>query len=201
MFRKKVTEQVLGAVGKSPSGIASLEILKSLKICGQDTLKTTLNRLSKAKRIIRLKRGVYSINPVKDAFSCAQSTFNGYLGFTSALYLHKLIAEIPFTITIVTTYQSKRKQVGEYQFGAVSMKGKAVGFVQLGDYIVSTRAKTLFDCLYLPKYSVEHNKLIASYREAKLGKAEWKEFDNYVKKFAGAKKEKMLLVKREIRGG
>ncbi len=201
MFKKKITEQVLDAVEKSPSGIASLEILKSLRICDHATLKTTLSRLSMAKRAIRLKRGIYSVNPMKDAFLCAQSTFNGYLGFTSALYLHKLITEIPFAITVVTRNESKGKPVGEFRFLAIAMKEKAVGFVKLGDHVLSSRAKTLFDCLYLPKYSVEKNKLIASYKEAKLGKNEWKEFDNYLNKFSGGKKEKMLLVKRGILGG
>ncbi|MEK6953851.1 MAG: hypothetical protein AABX01_02510 [Candidatus Micrarchaeota archaeon] len=201
MFQKKITERVLEAIEHSPKGIASLDVLASLRICGRDTLKTTLSRLGMTNRLIHLKRGTYSVNPLRDAFSCAQSTFNGYLGFTSALYLHKLITEIPFSITVVTNHVSKGKLVGEFSFLAVALNEKAVGFEKLGDYVVSSRAKTLFDCLYLPKYSIEQTKLIASYKEAKLGKTEWKDFDGYVKKFAGGKKEKMLLVKREILGG
>ena len=200
MFSKKTTERVLEAIGKSPGGIASLDVLESLKLCDSNVLKTTLSRLGKAGRILRLKRGAYSTNPMRDAFASAQVAFNGYLGFTSALYLHKLITEVPFTITVVTTYVSKRKQVGEYQFQAIALKEKAVGFEKKGQYVVSSRAKTLFDCLYLPKYSVERGKLIDAFKEARMEKGEWKEFDKYVEKFAGEKAKGMMEAKREMRG-
>ncbi len=200
MFKKKITEQVLDAIEKSPGGIASLDVLMSLRICGSSTLKTTISRLNKTDRIIHLKRGTYSSNPIRDAFLCAQSTFNGYLGFSSALYLHGLITELPFTISVVTAGKSGKKQMGEYQFKAISLKEKAVGFEKIGNKVVSSRAKTLFDCLYLPEYSIERQKLIGAYRDAGLSKKEWPEFDLYVEKFGGNKMGMMEKAKKEIRG-
>ncbi len=201
MFKIKLTERVLKAVEGSPSGIASLDVLESLGLCSPDTLKTTLNRLGKQGRIIRVKRGVYSQNPIRDQFYFAQALFPGYLGFSSALYLHKLASEIPFTIHVCTQNLSKTRKVGEYEFRAVSLKGKAVGFERLGDLVVSTRAKTLFDCLYLPEYAPETGKLLEAYKEAKLTLKEWREFDYYVKRLAGRKKEeRMKEAKRRILG-
>ncbi len=179
----KISEAVLRAVEKSPFGIATLEVVDSLHLCNSFTLKTTLSRLHKAGRIIRLKRGVYSANPMVDPFICAQNTFNGYLGFSTALYLHKFITELPFALAVATTNKSGYKTFAPYEFRAVALKEKAVGFERLGPYVVSTRAKTLFDCLYLPMYGVEWPKLIAAYEEKPLSKNEWREFDSYVKKF------------------
>ncbi len=199
MFKEKVSAAVLKAIEISPLGIATLDVLESLQLCDNDTLKTTLSRLNTSGKIIRLKRGVYSTNPIKDAFACAQSTFNGYLGFTSALYLHKLTTEVPFTITVVTRQDSGSKTFGQYTFKAVSLKQKAVGFENNGPYVVSTRAKTLFDCLYLPRYAIEEEKLLAAFREAKLTAKEWKEFSSYVDKFASEENTvKMKATKKTI---
>jgi predicted transcriptional regulator of viral defense system len=194
----KISAMVLKAIEDSPLGIASLDVLESLKLCDFNTLKTTLSRLNKAGKIIRLKRCVYSAKPLKDAFACAQATFNGYLGFSSALYLHKVITEMPYTIIVVTKDASATKNFGEYEFKAVALKEKAVGFEKKGAYIVSTRAKTLFDCIYLPKYSVEKQKLVEAVRQASLSNKEWEEFELYSKKFAGKRTIKRIKELKKI---
>jgi len=184
MSNLKTSQAVLDAVLGSPHGITTLDVLESLRLSDSFTLKTTLSRLNKSGRIIRLKRGVYSANPMRDPYACAQATFNGYLGFSTALYLHRLISEMPFSLIVVTASTSKVKQFGEYEFRAVALGEKAIGFARIGEYVVSTRAKTLFDCLYLPKYSVEMDKLISAFKQAELTEEEWREFSSYVKRFA-----------------
>ncbi len=180
---ESLSRTVLAAIRDSDGGISTLDVLEGLQLCDAFTLKTTLSRLSKAEKILRLKRGVYTTNPLKDAFSAAQATFSGYLGFSSALYIHKLVAELPFTITVVTTNKSASKTFGVYEFRAVALKEKAVGFESIGDLVVSTKAKTLFDCTYLEKYSIEKEKIIDAYHANPLSTKEWKEFDSYVTRF------------------
>jgi len=197
-----VSQAVLKAVENSPGGIARLDVLASLGLCGLSTLKTTLSRLGRSGRIIRLKRGVYSANPMRDAFACAQSAFGGYIGFSSALYLHKLITEVPFVVTVVTSSLSKAKRFGGYEFRAVALREKAVGFERKGAYVLSTRAKTLFDCLYLPRYSVEEGKLLEAFRAADLAKGEWREFRHYFSEFASdADAGRMLAFMRLVEAG
>ena len=187
------------AIENSPNGIAELETLESLQLCDKFTLKTTLSRLGKSNRIIRLKRGVYSSNPIRDTFIAAQCIYNGYIGFSSALYVHKLIAELPFTVTVVTTYKSASKVIGAYEFRAIAMKEKAIGFESMGELTVSTRAKTLFDCLYLERYSIERDKLIDAYKLAKLSSDELREFNSYVKRFVSeGRRAKFNMIKKEI---
>jgi predicted transcriptional regulator of viral defense system len=196
-----LAERIRRAVENSPNGIARLETLEGLQLCDRFTLKTTLSRLGKSGRIIRLKRGVYSSNPIRDAFVAAQCIYGGYLGFSSALYVHKLIAELPFLVTVVTTSKSASTAIGIYEFRAIAMKEKAIGFEDVGDLTVSTRAKTLFDCLYLERYSIERDKLIEAYRTAKLSSDELKEFDLYVKRFISKRRRaKFDRIKKEITG-
>jgi predicted transcriptional regulator of viral defense system len=181
---KNLTKAILEAVENSPGGITTLDVLESLQLCGRSTLKTVLSRLNRSGRIIRLRRGVYSSNPIRDAFAAAQATFDGYIGFSSALYVHRLITEVPFTITVVTAYESASKIFGSYEFRAVALREKAIGFENIGSLVVSTRAKTLFDCIYLERYSVGEEKLVEAYRTARLSTKEWNEFSSYVKRFA-----------------
>lgn len=195
-----ITQNVLQAIEKSPNGITTLDILESLHICDRFTLKTILSRLNKRCKLIRLKRGVYASNPLKDAFAAAQATFKGYIGFSAALYLNGIITETPFTVIIVTTNTSASKIFGGYEFKAVALKDKAVGFEFKGGYYVSASAKTLFDCIYLPRYSIEQKKLVDSFRESGLTRREWAEFDTYVKKFVKKNaREKFYLIKKNIR--
>ncbi len=194
-----LTEKIRRAVENSPNGIAELETLESLQLCDKFTLKTTLSRLCKSHRIIRLKRGVYSSNPIRDMFIAAQCTYNGYIGFSSALYVHKLIAELSFTVTVVTTYKSASSTIGAYEFRAIAMKEKAIGFETVGELAVSTRAKTLFDCLYLERYSIEKDKLIEAYKLARLSSDELREFNSYVKRFVSkGRRAKFNLIEEEI---
>ncbi len=188
----KLVEKLVNAVQNSPGSIAMLETLESLKLCDEFTLKTTLSRLSKSGKIIRLKRGVYSANPIRDAFAAAQHTYNGYIGFSSALYVHGLITELPFTVTVVTVNKSASKAFGMYEFRSVALKEKAIGFENIDGLTVSTRAKTLFDCIYLERYSVERGKLIDAYRVTRLNREELKEFESYVNRFIKAKRRSVF---------
>ena len=188
----KLVEKLVNAVQNSPEGIAMLETLESLKLCDGFTLKTTLSRLSKSGKLIRLKRGVYSANPIRDAFAAAQHTYNGYIGFSSALYVHRLITELPFAVTVVTVNKSASTAFGMYEFRSVALKEKAIGFEDIGSLTVSTRAKTLFDCIYLERYSVGRDKLINAYRAARLNREELKEFESYVNRFIKAKRHSIF---------
>lgn len=196
---ENLSRTVLEAIRDSSAGISTLDVLEGLKLCDGFTLKTTLSRLNKKGRILRLKRGTYATTPLKDAFSAAQATFSGYIGFSSALYLYKLIAELPFSITVVTTGKSASKTFGAYEFRAVALKEKAVGFENIGNLVVSTKAKTLFDCTYLERYSIEKEKIIEAYHTNSLSPKEWKEFDSYVTHFVNVgKRYKFNEIKKMI---
>lgn len=200
MLSKNITGRLLDAVRGSPGGIARLENLETLGIGNRGVVRQTLSRLAKDGRILRLKRGTYSANPPLDAYLCAQNAFNGYLGFSSALHIHGIISETPFTIAVVTSTVSAEKPLGQYTLRAVALKRRALGFGRIGDLFVSTKAKTLFDCLTVPRYSVERDKLVEAFRRAGMSGADWKEFRKYVEKFSkGRAAQRLLAAGREIR--
>ena len=198
--RNKVTEGVLAAIGFSPSGIAPLDVLASISPASRGTLLATLCRLAREKRIVRLKRGVYSVAPIRDGYAAAQAKFGGYIAFSSALRLHGLISEEPFTIMVATPNSSQLAREGNLEFRAVALKERAVGSERIGSHEVSSRAKTLFDCLLLPQYSVEIEKLADAYSRAGMGKSEWREFGMYVKRFGRRKAKAMLEFEKKVRG-
>lgn len=194
-----LTSALLKAIEQSPQGISTLDFLKSLGLSDEQTLKTLLSRLQKAHQIVRLKRGVYAHVPLQDSFAAAQATFSGYLGLSTALYLHKFISEVPFTLFVITRATSAVKKIGISEFRAVALRQRAIGFEQKGSYVLSTPAKTLFDCLILPQYALEEEKLITVFQGAGLTPREWKEFDWYVKKFLPlSKKNQAYAIKKKI---
>lgn len=198
--RGKVTAGVLRAIGLSPLGILPLDVLASISTASRGTLLATLCRLAREKRIVRLKRGAYSVAPIRDGYAAAQAKFGGYIAFASALRLHGLITEEPFTITVATPKTSRTVHVGSLEFRAVALGERAVGSERKGEHVVSSRAKTLFDCLLLPQYSVETEKLAGAYARAGMTAGEWREFEMYVKRFGRRNAKAMLEFEKKVRG-
>jgi len=186
-MKEKTTDAIIHAVERSPGGLARLEVMRSLRLCDDATLKTLLCRLGKDGRILRVKRGLYSANPIMDPFRLGIALFGGYLAFTSALYIHGLITEVPFEVVVATPHLSKVKTIGVHSYRAVAIAKKAVGFEQKGPYLVSTPAKTLYDCLALPRYSVGNEKLLEAFAVRGLSGKEKEEFRQYLKMFGRPK--------------
>jgi predicted transcriptional regulator of viral defense system len=197
--REKVVEGVLRAIEASPAGIARLDVLASLRLASRGTLLATLCRLGNEGRVARLKRGTYSAMPIRDGYACAQAKFGGYIAFASALKLHGLITEEPFTIAVATPSLSRIARIGNLEIRAVALGEKAQGAIEMGGRLVSSRAKTLFDCLLVPRYGVETPKLEGAYAAAGLSKAEWAEFESYVSRFGGKKAMKMREFAKKVR--
>jgi predicted transcriptional regulator of viral defense system len=191
---------VLRAIKLSPSGILPLDVLASISPASRGTLLATLCRLAREKRIVRLKRGAYSVAPIRDGYAAAQAKFGGYIAFASALRLHGLISEEPFTITVATPNTSRTVRVGNLEFRAVALGERAVGSERIGAHVASSRAKTLFDCLFLPQYSVEPEKLADAYAARGMKTGEWREFERYVKMFGGRKARGMQEFGKRVRG-
>ncbi|MFH0837454.1 MAG: hypothetical protein V1870_04955 [Candidatus Aenigmatarchaeota archaeon] len=97
--------------------IITFEIIESWRVCNKNVLKVVIHNLLKKSLFITLKKGVYIVQPpftkgivIEDQFYTAQSLFNGYIGFASALYVHKLMDEMPFTVFIATRNKSFSKK-------------------------------------------------------------------------------------------
>ena len=168
-------------------GVVVMETFRELGLCTVGTLKVVISRLLKKGALLKIKNGVYVWNLAGsgfgDVFFIGQNAFDGYIAFSSALYLHKLFDEFPFTIFIATRSKSASKFFGQTEVQAVALNGRAVGVQRLGEYWVSTLPKTLYDCFHLPDYGGGIGKILWAVYKAQLTKQQWMEFISYVEKF------------------
>jgi len=171
----------------------SISDLRNLKLSfSKNYLNVILHRLAKKKYIYKIKKGLYLRIPascilegklyLEDPFLIATKLFNGYLAFLSALRYYNLTDYQTFTIFIATKNKSKLISIGNYEFKAINIGKKFVGFRRLGNYKVSTLAKTFFDCFYKPEYAISYSEILKSLFNCK--KIDFREFISYFKSFA-----------------
>lgn len=155
-------------------------------------LYVLLHRLEKKGWIKSLGKGVYLRLPasaaidgkvyLEDPFLVALKIFKGYLAFLSALRIHGLSEYQPFTVFVVTKNKSDMVKILEqYEIKAVKLGKRYTGFEKKGKYIVSTVAKTFFDCFYHPEYAGGYSEVLKALYMCK--ETNWKEFLSYFKKF------------------
>ncbi len=169
------------------NNIITYDTIRSWRLADENVINVILSRMCKKGWLTRLKKGVYLLSGygkgIVDIFYTAQFVYSGYLAFSTALYLHKLIDEMPFTIYIATKGISASKHFGEYNIKAVSLGKRATGMQLIGDYWISTIPKTLYDCFHFPEYGGGYSRILKSVHSSKMNEKQWDEFINYVKKF------------------
>ncbi len=153
------------------------------------TLLVLLARMNKKGWITRLKKGIYLVNApnlktLKDPFLAALNTFNGYLGFSSALYVYGAMDEYPSAIFVCTQRTSASKTLNKtIEVRAVALGKRATGAVSFKDYFVSSKSKTLYDSFYLPQHSGGYSNILAAIPRLDLSDDDWKTFLFYAQKF------------------
>ncbi|MBL7160102.1 MAG: hypothetical protein ISS95_00905 [Candidatus Aenigmarchaeota archaeon] len=153
------------------------------------SVKNVLKRLVKKHRITRIKRGEYVLSPAKSGIEgfWAEHPFlviskiikQYYIGFWTALNYWGMTEQIPRTVFIVALKQRRSINYGnqKYQFIKFS-QNKFFGYIKerVEDrfFNISSREKTIADCLLFPKYCggiTEITKAVWSSRK----ELDWKE--------------------------
>jgi predicted transcriptional regulator of viral defense system len=153
------TEQLVMDAAKDMSIIFAEDLIGSLRELNSQSVRNALHTLAGKGGLYRVKRGVYLRcespgNPViEDPSRLALAIFKGYIAFSSALRHWGLTEYEPFTIFVVTRDKSGTREIGEYTLKAVSMGAKAQGMTYDRGVYVSTLEKTVFDCIYKPRFS------------------------------------------------
>ncbi|MEM3370021.1 MAG: type IV toxin-antitoxin system AbiEi family antitoxin [Candidatus Micrarchaeia archaeon] len=164
------------------------EIYNSKKIASPSYFKIVVSSLIKKKIFLQIKKGLYyvTMGETYDEFLLGQYLFGGYIGFSTALWLHGLKTEMP-SICYVAVYKGKKtKKIGRMLFKSVSLGEKAIGAAYIDKYRVSTKAKTFFDCFLIPKYAGGFQQILYSLSVADMTAADWNEFLDYIKKFGSS---------------
>jgi predicted transcriptional regulator of viral defense system len=138
-------------------------ILKSSK----DSVNAALYRLRKKKRIEEIERGKYLLIPAKAGYRgkwaeipfiiASEIVDPYYIGFWSALNYWGMTEQVPSVIFVVTTKRKRDLEYGPLKFKFVTFsKKRFFGAVEEeidGDkFKISSREKTIADCLIYPKY-------------------------------------------------
>jgi len=175
--------------------------IESLRNMGKDRnyLKILLSRYSRKGKIIRLKRGLYvTKNFIDDAQ--AKGTFSSYLEFLATviyspsylsleyiLYKHNILTEVPVNFTLITTNKTAKftNKVGSFFYHKIK-DSLFAGFKIIekqGFFIYeATKAKALFDSLYLRKNLLVDKKAMEELRfnVENLNGKDKEEFEKYV---------------------
>jgi len=133
----KLTEYVKKA------GIAEFKVLDSMGLTSPNSLRVTLNRLVKSGEFYNPAKGIYVSKNV-DPFHVATALRPGYLSLGTALYLHHLSDEYPFTI-FVASGKSCSFRLGEHELCYFKAKNYA-GLVET-PYKMASAEKAFYDCL------------------------------------------------------
>lgn len=122
---------------------AEFRVLASLGIASPNTLRVTLSRLVKAGEFYNPTRGVY-VSRDADPFAVATALRPGYLSLGTALYLHHLIDEYPFTIYVASGSRAAFR-LGEHELRYFKAKSYS-GLVEK-PYKMASAEKAFYDCL------------------------------------------------------
>ncbi|MEM3408502.1 MAG: hypothetical protein QXW80_00390 [Candidatus Micrarchaeia archaeon] len=164
------------------------EIYNSKKIASPSYFKIVVSSLIKKKIFLQIKKGLYyvTMGETYDEFLLGQHLFGGYIGFSTALWLHGLKTEMPSVCYVVVCKGKKTKKIGTMVFKTVSLGEKAVGSIYIDRYRVSTKAKTFFDCFLIPKYAGGFQQIIYSLSIADMALNDWNEFLDYIRRFGSS---------------
>lgn len=188
-------------------------MIKSLKNIEEDKnyLKILLSRYFKRGKIIRLKRGLYVTKNFTDDAQ-ARGIFSSYLEFLAniiyspsylsleyVLYKHNILTEVPVNFTLITTNKTAKftNKVGNFFYHKIK-DNLFLGFkiFEKGGFFTyeATKAKALFDSLYLRKNLLVDKKAVEELRlnTENLNKKDKEEFEKYVN-FENSKKMKRIL--------
>lgn len=186
MINKYLTPLEQGVMGYlSPDSVLTFAMLKELnsqkRITSAQNLRQLLSSLERKGKLLRIKRGLYYV--VKDGydeFLIGQHMFNGYLSFSTALWLYGWKTEEPHVCYVAVRKGGGERRIGRMIYRAVSLGDLAIGDCYIKRYRVSTRAKTFFDCFCKPKYTGGYGQILYSLSRADLG-GDWEEFIQFLK--------------------
>ena len=168
--------------------------LKEFKLpFSYEHVRVLVQRLEGKGWLTPLGKGVYLRLPastvlkgrayLEDPFKVGLTLFDGYLAFQSALKVHGLSEYEPFTVYVATRNKSETVTVLEhYEIRAITFRKRYTGYEKKDGYLVSTVAKTFFDCFFHPQYAGGYPEILKSLHACQS--MDWEEFLKYLRKFA-----------------
>lgn len=192
---------------------------KSILKTSDSSVKNVIYRLKKKKRIKKIQKGRYLLAPAASGleaywaehpFVVAASILNEYyIGFWTALNYWGLTEQVPRTIFIAMNRRRRSFEYNKQKFRLITLnKKKFFGFVEgkinNASFKISSKEKTIVDCLMHPEYCggiIEAAKSIKNHHK----ELDWKDLLKMIDKLnIGAVRQRLgfiletLGIKRDI---
>ncbi|MCD6383243.1 MAG: hypothetical protein J7L88_02125 [Thermoplasmata archaeon] len=175
---KRVLQSLKGKLVATPGEVAERVPEYSIR-----TVYNTLHTLSSKGLLLRVKNGLYVVKGVarEKPLRAALEIFDGYIAFSTALKLHKLLDERINRIYVATVDTSVVVNLGRYTVKAVPLRRRATGMTLINGLYTSTIPKTLFDCFLKPQYCGDYSAITRALYTAR--RVDWDEFLTYLRHF------------------
>ena len=118
----------------------------------KNSLKVIVWRLIKAKKIIKVFRGIYILpnSKIKIEKLANEIYFPSYVSFEYALYLWRILSQMPYTITFATMLKTKSINLMNTKIEYRKIQKKLFfGYVFQGGIYLARPEKALLDTFYL----------------------------------------------------
>ena len=159
--------KLLFTIEKEGKSIFSISDAKRILGTSEASVWNVIYRLKKKGRIEEIEKGKYLLIPARAGYEASWSEVPlllvphlidvYYIGFWTALNYWAMTEQVPRTVFVATTKRKRDLEYGPTRFEFVTLnKKKFFGFVEEkaagGRFNISSREKTIVDCLLYPKY-------------------------------------------------
>ena len=176
---------------KTKKRVFSIRELSNLINKPYSQSKIYLNRLIEKKLTKKIKDGLISFTD-NNLIESTQILSPSYISLTYALYLHKIIQQIPFKIEIVSTKRAKFKS--NYTFYNISPKlffGYTKESTENSYYFLAEPEKALLDLIYF--YGID-KELFLEFSK-KMNKSKIKKYIEKYKTISGYRSKRVLMAR------
>ncbi len=145
--------------------------------------KRRLNRLLESwidgGEVVRLRNGIYARSD-SNQFGIAAKLYNGYIGLSSALYLHGLKTELERIVYVCVSTKQRPCNFKNVKFMPIPISKQLYGTELHDGILISTYPKTIFDMLLKPRYANTFD-MFRALNIRPFNNSEWKEVLLYAK--------------------
>ena len=159
--------KLLFTLEKEAKRVFSIADAKRILGTSEASVWNVTYRLKKKARIDEIEKGKYLLIPARAGYNGLWSEVpfllvphladSYYIGFWSALNYYGMTEQSPRTIFVVITKRKRDLEYGPTRFEFVTLsKSRFFGFIEEkaagGEFNISSREKTVVDCLLYPRY-------------------------------------------------
>ncbi|CAG0987316.1 hypothetical protein METP3_02437 [Methanosarcinales archaeon] len=159
--------KLLFTIEEENKSVFSITDAKRILKTSDPSVWNVIYRLKKKGRIEEIEKGKYLLIPARAGYGGSWSEVpyllvpniisNYYIGFWTALNYWGMTEQVPNVVFVATTQRKKDVEFGDTRYEFVTLtKKRFFGYVEEnttgGTFNISSREKTIIDCMLYPKY-------------------------------------------------